>query len=312
MKVHDWLAICDIGGLGEPAISATRFYTYYLEVNQGFAPLLIPECEIDDPPGEIQKYYLNGQQLLISLYNLYEDILPYEDDPVISGKRVIHWCSRHAHPYDIRKIRDSIPNMADFAEPPDSFVSLRSWYEQKSQALRDLARINLYSFCSDLRGLYERTKTYAALTQAGQGDFKMLEQVSRQVLHHRSENNEIAGLVMAKGEVTADFMDRYARSVPGVDVALHYDHSQAGFYLAPRLDSVFAIANYALLRMMATNAPNLDFSDSKTAVSFCESCGKMFVKTGNRQKVCSNEECQKARNARKAAAFRQRRKVKGQ
>ncbi len=59
--------------------------------------------------------------------------------------------------------------------------------------------------------------------------------------------------------------------------------------------------------MMATNAPNLDFGDSKTAVSICESCGKMFVKTGNRQEVCSNEECQKALNA---AAFRQRWKLK--
>ena len=73
MNVSDWLSVCDIGGLGEAPITATRFYMYSVEYDEKTSALmLIPECEIDDPPTSVQKYYLTGQQILSNLYNFYE------------------------------------------------------------------------------------------------------------------------------------------------------------------------------------------------------------------------------------------------
>ncbi len=90
-------------------------------------------------------------------------------------------------------------------------------------------------------------------------------------------------------------MDRYAGSLPGVNVTLHYDHNKAGFYLAPRLDSVFAIANYALMRMMATNAPNLDSATPKPWCPSANLAARCLLKPATARK------CVPTKNARGTA-----------
>lgn len=308
MNVSDWLSICDIGGLGETAITATRFYMYSLEVNKGFSPLLIPECEIDEPPTTVKKYYLTGQQILVSLYNLFEEIRPIEDELLLMSRKVMGWCTYHAHPYDIVTINAMIPDVKDYNEPTGSLVSHRTWYEQKSKEILEVAQINLMDFMNDLRDLYERTKTYYAIIEAQQGDFRQIEEISKTVLNFESEWNRIAKRIAKNKAVTAEVLESYAKTITEMKITLRFDSKKSTYYLAPELNSVFDIANYALVRLIATNAPNLEDGDSKVAIAFCSGCGKMFVKTGNRQKFCEDETCQAIRNARKAAAYRERKK----
>jgi hypothetical protein len=73
------------------------------------------------------------------------------------------------------------------------------------------------------------------------------------------------------------------------------------FYIGPDLNSVFEIATYALIRWIASNAPNMEDTDTRKTLFICEACGKIGVKTGPRQKYCGTKECQDIRNARKTS-----------
>ena len=42
----------------------------------------------------------------------------------------------------------------------------------------------------------------------------------------------------------------------------------------------------------------------------CRNCGKFIIRKSNRQEFCDSEDCQKARNARKQKAYRERKAIK--
>lgn len=188
MKISDWLSVYDIGGLGEPLIPAVRFYTYYLDINRGFSPVLIPEFFINDCPKTLSRYYLSAQEILIKLYNLSVDILPFIDDELLLAKKISLWCSKNIHPYNINKIYNLIPNLDDFDnEVSDSFISKRSWYENKVNKIIDMATINLLDFLRDICILHELTKTYFGISSIQGGDFKVFKEISKIVLHFESQ-----------------------------------------------------------------------------------------------------------------------------
>lgn len=310
LLLSDWLSICDIGGLGEPSIPATRFYTYYVDFNKGFSPILTPEFSIDDSPKTIEKYYLSAQDILINLYNLSLEIIPIEDDEVMASKKVIEWCSKHIHPYNINKIYDSIPNIDDYhKEVKDPYISPRSWYEEKAKKALELAQINLFDFLKDLRNLHELTKTYYGIFCFKDGDSKIIENL-KTVLEYTSQWNKLAEKILRDNKISKDALKNFAKSIPDVKLSVKFDEKKNSFYLGPKLDSVFDIATYALIRWIATNAPNMDDTDTKKTLFVCEACGKIGVKNGNRQKYCSSQACQNIRNARKSARNKKRKKDK--
>lgn len=213
-------------------------------------------------------------------------------------KKVIEWCSKHIHPYNINKIYDSIPNIDDYyKEVKAPYISPRSWYEEKAKKALELAQINLFDFLKDLRNLYELTKTYYGLFCFKDGDSKTIENL-KTVLEYTSQWNKLAEKILRDNKISKDALKNFAKSIPDVKLSVKFYEKKNSFYLGPKLDSVFDIATYALIRWIATNAPNMDDTDTKKSLFVCEACGKIGVKNGNRQKYCATKECQDIRNAR--------------
>jgi hypothetical protein len=310
LDLTEWISICDIGGLGEPPIPAIRFYTYYIDFNKGFSPVLTPEFTIDDSPKTLEKYYLSAQNILIRLYNLSLEIIPIEDNEVMVAKKIIKWCSDNIHPYNINKIYDSIPNIDDFhKEVKDLYISPRSWYEGKVEKALELAEINLFDFLKDLRRLHELVKTYYGIFSFQDGDSKIIEEL-KTVLQYESQWNRLAKKILEEKKISKDTLKKFAESIPDVQLSVKFDENKNSFYIGPKFDSIFDIATYALIRLVITNAPNMDDTDIRKTLFVCQACGKIGVKTGNRQKYCDIDSCQNVRNSRKTARSKKRKKDK--
>ena len=68
-----------------------------------------------------------------------------------------------------------------------------------------------------------------------------------------------------------------------------------------------------IARLLVTNAPSEDPNTDKysvydlgKSVSFCEVCGRMYVKSGNNQKCCGDEACIRNINRERQARHRQK------
>jgi len=301
LKLTEWLTICDIGGLGEPSIPATRFYTYYVDYNKGWSPILTPEFTIDDSPVTKENLYLSAQEILLRLYNLAIEIIALGDDEIRISEKVIKWCSDNLHPYNINKIYKSIPNMDDFRiEETDPYASPRKWYEEKIKETIELSEINLYEFLKDLNGLYELTKTYYGIFSFKSGSSQIIEDL-KTILQYKSQWNKLATKIIDDKKISGESLKKFAETIPEIQFSMKFDEKNNTFYIGPDLNSVFEIATYALIRWIATNAPNMEDTDTKKTLFICEACGKIGVKSGPRRKYCATKECQGTRNARKAA-----------
>lgn len=82
------------------------------------------------------------------------------------------------------------------------------------------------------------------------------------------------------------------------------------FEFSEDTDSVFDITWYTLARMIS-EYPALKNRTNEEArpegiMICCRNCGKFIIRKSNRHEFCDAEECQKARNARKQKAYRDR------
>jgi len=301
LELNDWLTICDIGGLGEPSIPATRFYTYYVEYNKGWSPLLTPEFTIDDRPETKENYYLSAQDILLRLYNLSVEIIELEDNETKVAEKVIKWCSDNIHPYNLNEIYKAIPNIDDFyKEVTDPYASTRSWYEKKVQKIINIAEVNLNEFLKDLKDLYELTKTYYGIFCFEDGNPTAIEDL-KTVLQYTSQWNKLATNIMKEKQISQESLVKFANTIPSIQFSMKFNVETNNFYIGPDLNSVFEIATYALIRWIASNAPNMEDTDTRKTLFICEACGKIGVKTGPRQKYCATKGCQDIRNARKTS-----------
>ena len=79
------------------------------------------------------------------------------------------------------------------------------------------------------------------------------------------------------------------------------------------INSVFDIAWLTLARMLSEAPAPEDKGKSDNhpegIMIRCRNCGKFIIRKSNRQEFCDAEECQKARNARKQKAYRERKAI---
>lgn len=278
LNLNDWLSVFDIGGLGEASIPAVRFYTYNMEFNKGYSPILVPEISIDEMPTKLKRCSLSAQDILISLYNLAVDIFKDDFDyDVVVAKKVIKWCSENIHPYNIELIYNSIPNIDDYnKEDNESYFSPRSWYEEKVCEFKELAEINLYTFINDLKTLYEITKTYYGMICFQDDDTRMFQELQT-ILQFPTAWNKLSFKILEQKDISSNILKEFAESIPSVKICVKYDTVNKNFYIGPKLDSIFDIALYSLIRIIVTNAPNMEDTDTRKTLFICEACGRINV-----------------------------------
>ena len=100
--------------------------------------------------------------------------------------------------------------------------------------------------------------------------------------------------------------------LPKLTMNLKYDVLEKQIRMEPVVNSAIDAAYFALSRFAAVNAGALDDYGGKTNITFCQACGRAFIKRGNRQKYCGTMQCQSIRNNRKSSDYYYRKKKEEQ
>ena len=121
------------------------------------------------------------------------------------------------------------------------------------------------------------------------------------IIEYTSQWNTLSSRIIQENKISTESLKEFAKTIPSIKFTMKFNEKTNNFYIGPELNSVFEIATYALIRWIASNAPNMEDTDTRKTLFICEACGRIGVKSGSRQKYCSTKECQDIRNARKAS-----------
>lgn len=101
--------------------------------------------------------------------------------------------------------------------------------------------------------------------------------------------------------------------IPEFTMKLKVDPRTNRLEFSTDINSVFDIAWLTLARMLSEAPAPEDKGKSDNhpegIMIRCRNCGKFIIRKSNRQEFCDAEECQKARNARKQKAYRERKAI---
>ncbi|MGI6360430.1 MAG: hypothetical protein ACOX02_05280 [Acholeplasmatales bacterium] len=292
----------EIGGIADTAYRLVRYDDYMFEdgvtiekynlINEDMIvnknPLSMPTLDDDNT--------ITGKKLLISLLKLADDIDKNCKTKYETVDKIIEWCKKVAHPYDINKLYEKYEADLLGIEPdiPIDLVYDGSFkYYDFMQDLCDLydVVINWHAFSELIRGnvdyaynlndsgpsfingsIYEKYKRVKNdrginLTREDRqnwikdnytGDFI-------ETLIKEREAHNIYGDLLSKEtfrkNVLKDKKKIYSRIIsyiPPVRMKLKYIDNEGNAEFRAEINSVFDICWYTLARMIASNAPQQD------------------------------------------------------
>lgn len=278
----------NLGSLNENKKITAKF-TKYEVTHRGEETIISAQLENKQLPEWQEGYGLDGQQLLISLCNLYRKIENVDDWEACHHISV--WCKENAFPYyaEYAKLQAFDWNRREDHGYWDAIVNILGCYE-----------FSLSKITADLQRLYEDTEIlqYFYCLRHDLDFGRKLPNTER-----AQKYTNIASI--SEIELLRE-LDHFLSELPKFPMELTIDEL-GELKIIPGFNSVFETAYYALARFVAVppDAPTRD--GGKTPLAICESCSKIFVKNGNRQTYCDDPECKKERNRRKArTAYRKR------
>ncbi|OQB20417.1 MAG: hypothetical protein BWY11_02436 [Firmicutes bacterium ADurb.Bin182] len=284
-----------IGGLGDIKKKAIRFNYYSIEEMNGRI-MVCPEFDADNKPETQEVYTITGQELLVSLHNLYERINRPTDKRPPYDLLIAEWCKRHTHPYNVSGILEEMAAIDDD----------QSFYHAQGR-LERYASFELDRFIRDLSSISHALDMYVAITDLQtRNDGTMAKNLYYEGIFddglpffEKYRNTRI--------KLTDEILITYASLFPDLSMKLEYQGEDKKFVIAPVVYSIFDIAWYTLSCMSGMTGA-MENGYTKLPVSRCECCNMLFVKTGNRQKYCSDQQCQAYRNNKKSKAYEERKK----
>ena len=336
----DVLSFGEIGGVGEMTYHTVRFPRYELRY-EGNIALLCPRYEKDDVLIDHQAdTLLTGQELLVSLCNLYRAI----NDPNCKEnyiEMIAEWCSSNIHPYAIDTLYDLATDEGYDYESYSGMI-MRDGIFAVEDFMRDLAPLyHTTCFHHALLQLINGNDAYArSLYEEGRftdgypffekykcpapeaSDLQLddlLEEMSRDA-QATSADSIVPWTSQPFQQNPLQDLDSLQITLlsmfPEFRMKLHRDRKTKRILFAAEVESVFQLAWYALSRSVANDAPDHDpnpnaMFSSGTPLA-CLHCGNFFIRTGPRQRYCSDPDCQAARQRKNQRNSRQRRKLQEQ
>lgn len=284
----------DLGSLNENKKITARF-TKYEVIHRSGETYISAQLENNQLPEWQEGYGLDGQQLLISLCNLYRKIENVDDWEACH--HIIVWCKENAFPYyaEYAKLQAFDWHLREDQGYWDGIVNILGCYE-----------FSLGKMTSDLQRLYEDTEILQYFYCLCHGlDFG-------RKLPNTERGQKYANIASLSEIELLRELDHFLSELPKFPMELTIDEL-GELKIIPGFNSVFEAAYYALARFVAVS-PDAPIRDGgKTPLAICENCGKIFFKNGNRQTYCDDPECKKERNRRKArTAYRKRMKSDSQ
>ncbi len=315
----DVIGFAEIGGVGEMIYHTVRFPEYVLDTENG-VQILKPVCSPGCEPIKKTDYALTGKKLLVSLCNLFKKI----NDPDYQGsyiKLIADWCKENTHPYRIDDLYD-LMSITDFDIEQLGFMVEKDGIFEIDEFIHDLSNVyHTFAFYYALDELRRGNDQYARdLYYEGQfyDGFPFLEK-------YRVRSSEERGAEPGKNDtdtqkpfikhVLDDFTDLQNLLLslfPEFNMKLKANPRTKRVVYAADVQSVFDICWYTLSRMVADDAPPMDYdSDSEFAegsILSCLGCGDFYIRKSSTQKYCDRPDCQAERNRRKSKASYLRKK----
>lgn len=230
---------------------------------------------------------MNGQRLWVSLFQLYGKL--QEKSDAEACQIIIAWCQKHTHPYyfygDPYNIFDAQQRTdADFW---DFYVNCLEMFE-----------FTLERFKEDLQKLYTTTQimvVFHNLTHDLEIDRETVRLAEKALGHkgffHKYRPNQLL-----------EIKQYVSKHIPKFPLELTLN-PEGDFIIAPVFQSVFDVAYYAMAQYVST-APDYPIHwGGRTGIAYCQGCGKIFIKNGNRQKYCDDPECKRERDRRKSKDY---------
>lgn len=304
----EMLTFTEIGGVGEMIYKAVRFPEYCWEFDSEIKEdVITPVFSFTKRPTAGTDYSLTGQDLLVSLCNLYRKINA-PDSTVNVTEQIWSWCRSNIHPYFIDDLCDVIEN-GNFKD---------AWFHEDlknnasflvSQFVKDLCNLgSVFEYYAVLQKIHSSHDASAGREHYYEGRFQ--ESIPLLEKYKQYSDDEYVKQVDMNYD---NLMQSVIALFPDIKLNLKQNTRTHKIEMGAVVNSVFDIAWYAFARMVATVAPpadhDPDYMYPQGSVLTCMSCGEYFVRHSSRQRYCDNPNCQAERNNRKARAYYQRKKA---
>ena len=301
------LSFVEIGGVGEMVYRAVRFPEYIPDYDDD-GEIIKPLFTGGHAPVSGTDYSLTGQDLLVSLCNLYGKLNNPDSTESISDA-VWDWCRNNIHPYDIDLLCEMLESekfahitYRDIIEK-DATFSIK-WFIKD---LCDLGTVfELFYILDNLK--YEGNVNNARnLYYEGRlrDSLAFLERYSKY-----EDDKEYRDHVL---EDYNDLIFKVIDMFPDFRMRLKLDKKSGKVMFGADVQSVFDICWYTFSRIVADVAPpvdeDLDYFESQGSILSCLACGKYFVRRSSRQLYCDSWDCQAERNRRNRRASYARKKA---
>lgn len=338
------LGLVDIGGIGEIVYKSVKFKEYDYDdqaniVDKGIKGKIIYPSDPYEVPYLDYDFGLTGKKLIVSLCNLAEEI---NFKGFISETRtaelIMDWCKAYFHPYNIETIYEKYRELEKGEIDRKYYSEWTDGVFEVDKFIDDLASLYsiytyVYAFLECLNGnpepalnyqkfgTYFETVPYFAdyefnlIVEKYESDpnwnkyKKAMKDAEHSHFHINTKEEFVKAVVKDKIKIYKKICDM----IPEVRMYLSYDISRKRCEFVANIESVFDICYYTIARLLASNAPSEDQNTDKYSVydlgesiSYCEICGKMYIKNGNNQKCCGDEDCVRAINRKRQARHRQK------
>lgn len=292
MDITKEVTMFEVGGIGDIKLKAVRFPYYAVEDKQNGDFILYPYIEMDNGQPEVKlPYYMTGQEMLADLCNLYKSISEVSIDTALPV--IINWCFTHIHPYYPPELMRKSPEW----DWPEHWVNLLC-------GDTGIGAFSVIKMITELKELYITSIALFTMLTIQRGEIDEAKKLYYSNIGNESPGYDLFEHFLTEKQYKRSFiLEDIGLSVPRFRMGLQYDENTQKLVFAPMIESVFDMAWYALSRAVAVNAPALNTWDGKLSITYCEACGKFFIKDGNRQKYCKDPECQSYRNRKKSKTY---------
>lgn len=345
----DAFTLTEVGGVGDMIYRVVHFPEYVPEYDEETSgDVIVPLFTRTMAPTSGIDYSVTGQELLVSLCNLYKRVNdPDEEESVTS--LVWAWCRGNMHPYGIEKLTAEIKDLASYdpydldglsarmtADEPMSedekaemntlTAKMKSYLLPDPYSMERLQRMATFAvkdFVDDLCRLGTVFEYNDALNKvrwkhgisAGRNlyyDGRVCESIPFLERYRLIEDDgEYLERVKSDyNELVFNLLDMF----PDFRMRVKQDENTHKVQMVADIDSVFDIAWYTFARMVSDVAPpadtDMEYVHSQGSILTCMSCGRYFVRHSSRQLYCNDPSCRDQRNRVKANAYHAREREK--
>lgn len=259
------LSTYEIGNLNEHKQITARFSEYKFSRAATGEWWIHPVLVSGDLPEWGEGHKTNGQQLLISLCNLY--LMVKDKNDAVASDLIMKWCIENGNPYYLHEsiLRPYDWKLRENADVWDGLINLA-----------DCFSFEFDQMMADLKSLHEYMEILLLFRDVREGvkiDDVLLNTTKLQEYKSLTELSEMEQL---------EQMDSILAGFPEFPLRLSLDEL-GDFRIIHNFTSVFDAAYFALARFVATgyDVPLREYG--KTPLQVCSACGKIYYKSGNRQ-----------------------------